>query len=198
MTANDTVINVRDLVVGFGGATVLDTSTLDVQHGEILGFVGGFRRRQVGADAHDHRAVAQARRHDRGFRPGYRRVERDASAVRSNGAGACCFSRARYFPRLTVQQNIEFPMREYLKGLSHAADRRNRACQAENGRPQRQRPQKISVRIVRRHDQARGARSRAGARSRHRLSRRADLRPRSDRCRRVRRTDSRPCSARSA
>ena len=31
----------RDLVVGFGGPTVLDHLSLDVRGGEILGFVGG-------------------------------------------------------------------------------------------------------------------------------------------------------------
>src|SRR5713226_9638245 len=38
---NETVIRVRDLVVGFDGVTVLDRLSLDVYRGEILGFVGG-------------------------------------------------------------------------------------------------------------------------------------------------------------
>ncbi|HEY7550563.1 MAG TPA: ATP-binding cassette domain-containing protein, partial [Hyphomicrobiaceae bacterium] len=38
---SDAVIRVRDLVVGFGAHTVLDGLSLDVQAGEILGFVGG-------------------------------------------------------------------------------------------------------------------------------------------------------------
>src|SRR3977135_2959347 len=42
---NDAVIRVRDLVVGFAGASgaapVLDRLSLDVFRGEILGFVGG-------------------------------------------------------------------------------------------------------------------------------------------------------------
>src|SRR6267378_1521914 len=37
---NDAVIRVRDLVVGFEGAPVLDRLSLDVFRGEILGFVG--------------------------------------------------------------------------------------------------------------------------------------------------------------
>src|SRR5271170_5915607 len=41
MTSNQAVISVRDLVVGFGDATVLDHASLDVFEGEILGFVGG-------------------------------------------------------------------------------------------------------------------------------------------------------------
>ena len=35
------IISVRDLVVGFGEAKVLDRVSLDVIRGEILGFVGG-------------------------------------------------------------------------------------------------------------------------------------------------------------
>ncbi len=41
MTNNPPVISVRDLVVGFNGATVLDHASVDVFEGEILGFVGG-------------------------------------------------------------------------------------------------------------------------------------------------------------
>ncbi len=39
--ATDQVIRVRDLVVGFGDAVVLDHLSLDVARGEILGLVGG-------------------------------------------------------------------------------------------------------------------------------------------------------------
>ncbi len=41
MASNTAVISVRDLVVGFGDATVLDHASLDVFEGEVLGFVGG-------------------------------------------------------------------------------------------------------------------------------------------------------------
>ncbi|MGP0095047.1 MAG: ATP-binding cassette domain-containing protein, partial [Xanthobacteraceae bacterium] len=41
MTNGSPVISVRDLVVGFNGATVLDHASVDVFEGEILGFVGG-------------------------------------------------------------------------------------------------------------------------------------------------------------
>src|ERR1700675_1920220 len=37
----DAVIQVRDVVVGFGDHVVLDHVDLDVYRGEILGFVGG-------------------------------------------------------------------------------------------------------------------------------------------------------------
>jgi len=41
MANSPPVISVRDLVVGFGEATVLDHATIDVFEGGILGFVGG-------------------------------------------------------------------------------------------------------------------------------------------------------------
>src|SRR5215475_7032965 len=41
MAAREPIIRVRDLVVGFDAATVLDRLSLDVYRGEILGFVGG-------------------------------------------------------------------------------------------------------------------------------------------------------------
>ena|SRR5450830_1277787 len=39
--SKDVVIEVRDLVAGFGDHVVLDHIDLDVYRGEILGFVGG-------------------------------------------------------------------------------------------------------------------------------------------------------------
>src|SRR6516164_7349262 len=41
MTNSPPVISVRDVVVHFGGTTVLDRASVDVFEGEILGFVGG-------------------------------------------------------------------------------------------------------------------------------------------------------------
>ena len=41
MNNNPPVISVRDLVVGFGEATVLNRASIDVFESEILGFVGG-------------------------------------------------------------------------------------------------------------------------------------------------------------
>src|SRR6185437_2525736 len=117
MPANDTVINVRDLVVGFGGATVLDHVTLDVQHGEILGFVGasgagksvlmrtiiGLLPKRNGTIKVFGRDIAALNGRER------RSIERRWGVLFQQGA---------LFSSLNVQQNIEFPIREYLKGLS--------------------------------------------------------------------------------
>jgi phospholipid/cholesterol/gamma-HCH transport system ATP-binding protein len=109
----DAVIRVRDLVVGFGRQTVLDGLALDVRRGEILGLVGGSgsgksvlmrtiigllpkRRGSVevfGVDL-DRAGVSERRA-----------VERRWGILYQQGA---------LFSSLTVLQNVEFPMREFL------------------------------------------------------------------------------------
>ena len=90
------------------------------------------------------------------------------------------FQHGALFSSLTVQENIQVPMREYLD-LSHALmDELARLKIELVGLPPRCGGQ-VSVRALRRHDQARRARPGPGARPGNRLSRRADIRPRPDR-----------------
>jgi phospholipid/cholesterol/gamma-HCH transport system ATP-binding protein len=113
-TGDDAVIRVRDLVVSFAGATVLDGLTLDVRRGEILGFVGasgagksvlmrtiiGLVPRRAGVievDGVDLGAATSAAR---------RAVERRWGILFQHGA---------LFSALTVRQNVQFPIREYLR-----------------------------------------------------------------------------------
>src|SRR5712692_2358203 len=111
--ANEAVISVRDLVVGFGDVTVLDHLSLDVLRGEILGFVGASgagksvllrtiiglvpmrsgRIEVLGVD------MARASEQER------RAIERRWGILFQQGA---------LFSSLTVRQNVQFPMREYL------------------------------------------------------------------------------------
>ena len=114
MTSNEPVISVRDLVVGFGGVNVLDGVTLDVFRGEILGFVGGSgagksvlmrtiiglipkRDGQIAVFGSDLAGLGERER---------RTVERRWGVLFQQGA---------LFSSLTVRQNIQFPVREYLK-----------------------------------------------------------------------------------
>ena len=62
----EVVIEVRDLVVGFGDHIVLDHVDLDVYRGENFRFRRRFRRRKIGVDAHRHRSAPQAERYDQG------------------------------------------------------------------------------------------------------------------------------------
>jgi phospholipid/cholesterol/gamma-HCH transport system ATP-binding protein len=117
MISSGPVIGVRDLVVGFGAATVLDHVTLDVLRGEILGFVGGSgagksvlmraiigllpkRNGTIEVFGKDVAALSERER---------RSIERRWGVLFQQGA---------LFSSLNVQQNIEFPIREYLSGLS--------------------------------------------------------------------------------
>jgi phospholipid/cholesterol/gamma-HCH transport system ATP-binding protein len=109
----DVVIRVRDLVVGFGERRIINHLDLDVYRGEILGFVGasgagksvtmrtviGLLPKQSGKievfGIDLDRADAERRQ----------TVERRWGVLFQNGA---------LFSPLTVKQNIQFPMREYL------------------------------------------------------------------------------------
>ena len=114
MSSNTAVISVRDLVVGFGDAPVLDHATLDVFEGEILGFVGGSgagksvlmrtiigllpkRNGSIEVLGTDLAAVNDDER---------RAIERRWGVLFQQGA---------LFSSLTALQNVQFPILEYLK-----------------------------------------------------------------------------------
>jgi phospholipid/cholesterol/gamma-HCH transport system ATP-binding protein len=110
---NESVIRVRDLVVGFDGVTVLDRLSLDVFRGEILGFVGGsgagksvlmrtiigLLPKRAGTIEVFGLNLSEAGEKDR------RATERRWGILFQQGA---------LFSSLTVRQNVQFPMREYL------------------------------------------------------------------------------------
>src|SRR4029077_4769751 len=108
------VIARRDLVVGFGDHIVLDHVDLDVYRGEILGFVGGsgagksvLMRAVIGLVPKksgtikvfgiDLAAASEAER---------QKVERRWGVLFQQGA---------LFSSLTVRENLQFPIREYLQ-----------------------------------------------------------------------------------
>ena len=89
------VIRVRDLVVGFGDEVVLDHLSLDVQRGEILGFVGGsgggksvLLRTIIGLIPKRQGTIEV-------FGIDLDDAERRANGARSSAAGASSSSRAR-------------------------------------------------------------------------------------------------------
>ena len=119
MTGNEAVISVRDLVVGFGGATVLDRVTLDVFRGEILGFVGGsgagksvLMRTIIGLLPKREGTIEVFGTDLAGLDGDERRaVERRWGVLFQQGA---------LFSSLNVRQNVQFPMREHLDFYSLA------------------------------------------------------------------------------
>jgi phospholipid/cholesterol/gamma-HCH transport system ATP-binding protein len=111
---NDVVIRVRDLVVGFAQAPVLDRLSLDVVRGEILGFVGAsgagksvLMRTIIGL-VPKREGLIEVFGVDLGSAPqsARRAVERRWGILFQHGA---------LFSALTALQNVQFPIREYLR-----------------------------------------------------------------------------------
>ena len=109
----DVVIRVSDLVVGFGKTVVLDHVALDVYRGEILGFVGAsgsgksvLMRTIIGLlPKRDGRIEV--------FGVDLGNVnEKERQAVERRWG--VLFQQGALFSSLTVRENVEFPMREYL------------------------------------------------------------------------------------
>ncbi len=117
MPSNEPVIGVHDLVVGFGKTTVLDHVTLDVLHGEILGFVGGSG---AGKSVLMRTIIGLLPMRDGAIEVFGQNLaalgERERRAIERRWG--VLFQQGALFSSLNVQQNIEFPIREYLKGLS--------------------------------------------------------------------------------
>jgi len=111
--ASDAIISVRDVTVAFGDKVVLDKLSLDVVRGEILGFIGpsgsgksvlmrailGLTRKRSGRIklfGLDVDEVADSQRMEIDMRMGV------------------LFQHGALFSALTVLENIQVPMREYL------------------------------------------------------------------------------------
>jgi phospholipid/cholesterol/gamma-HCH transport system ATP-binding protein len=116
--APEIAISVRNLVVGFGDRVVLDHLSLDVYRGEILGLVGGsgggksvLMRTIIGL-VEKRQGVIEVLGIDR---------DRATDAERADieHRWGILFQQGALFSSLTVRQNVQFPMREYL----HLSDR---------------------------------------------------------------------------
>lgn len=111
--ASDAIIRVRDLTVGFGDKLILDKLSLDVKRGEILGFVG-----PSGA------GKSVLTRTILGLMP-KRSGSIEVFGVNMNEADdktrsaierrwGVLFQQGALFSSLTVRQNIQFPVREFM------------------------------------------------------------------------------------
>src|SRR5690242_6376063 len=112
--ARETVIAARGVKVGFGERLVLNGVDLDVQRGEILGFVGGsgagksvlmrtiigLLPKQAGTISVFGQDMDHANEDER------QAVERRWGVLFQQGA---------LFSSLTGKENVQFPLREYLK-----------------------------------------------------------------------------------
>jgi phospholipid/cholesterol/gamma-HCH transport system ATP-binding protein len=110
----DVIIEVRGVTVGFGDNLVLDAVDLDVYRGEILGFVGGSG---AGKSVLLRTIIGLLPR-----RAGTIKVlgvemstasEAERQAVERRWG--VLFQQGALFSSLTVKENLQFPIREYLK-----------------------------------------------------------------------------------
>ncbi|MBC7520751.1 MAG: ABC transporter ATP-binding protein [Sandarakinorhabdus sp.] len=107
------IISVRDLVTGFGDQIIHDGLDLDVHRGEILGVVGGsgtgksvLMRAIIGLNAPRSGSITIF---------GKDAIERDADAAKDlRRRWGVLFQEGALFSSLTVAENIEVPMREFL------------------------------------------------------------------------------------
>ncbi|EIM28213.1 ABC transporter ATP-binding protein [Microvirga lotononidis] len=118
LETHDVIIRVRGVEVGFGERTILKGLDLDVYRGEILGFVGGsgqgksvLTRAILGLVPKRAGTIEVLGQNlDELSAEGRRQLERHWGVLFQQGA---------LFSALTVKQNIQVPMREYL----HLSDR---------------------------------------------------------------------------
>jgi phospholipid/cholesterol/gamma-HCH transport system ATP-binding protein len=109
----EAVIKVRDITVGFNDKLVLDHLDLDVYRGEILGFVGGsgagksvLMRTILGLLPRSEGTIEVL---------GVDMVAADDETRRSiERRWGILFQNGALFSSLTVRENLQFPVREYL------------------------------------------------------------------------------------
>ncbi|HEY0328625.1 MAG TPA: ABC transporter ATP-binding protein [Rhodopseudomonas sp.] len=114
IAAADAIIRVRDVSVRFGSTEVLDKLSLDVKRGEILGFVGPSGAGKSVLTRTIIGLVPKVSGQIEVFG-----VDLDAASSKERRAverrWGILFQQGALFSSLTVRQNIQFPVREYLK-----------------------------------------------------------------------------------
>lgn len=111
--ADDVVLSVRDVTVAFGDNVVLEHLSLDVRRGEILGFVGAsgsgksvLLRTVLGLNKKRSGTITM-------FGIDLDRAT-EAERLRVDMRVGVLFQHGALFSALTVMENIQVPMREYL------------------------------------------------------------------------------------
>ncbi|WP_279479837.1 ABC transporter ATP-binding protein [Aureimonas sp. SK2] len=110
---DDVIIRATDVTVRFGSKTILDGLSLDVRRGEILGFVGAsgtgksvLLRTILGLNAKQGGTIEV-------FGVDYERAD-EAARLSVEQRWGVLFQQGALFSSLTVLENIQVPMREYL------------------------------------------------------------------------------------
>ncbi|HEY5796642.1 MAG TPA: ATP-binding cassette domain-containing protein [Bosea sp. (in: a-proteobacteria)] len=113
-TQPEAVIRVRDLKVAFGEKVIMEGLDLDVMRGEILGFVGGSGQGKSVLTRTILGLVQKSRGTIEVFGEDVDTLNSAQRRVLERRFGVM-FQQGALFSALTVKQNIQVPMREYLK-----------------------------------------------------------------------------------
>lgn len=111
--AREVVISVKDLKVGFGDRLVMDGLSLDVYRGEVLGFVGASG---AGKSVLTRTILGLVRKRAGAIEVFGKDLDTLAPQERSQAERrwGVLFQQGALFSSLTVKQNVQVPMREYL------------------------------------------------------------------------------------
>lgn len=109
----DIVLSARDITVAFGDNVVLDGLSLDIRRGEILGFVGASGS---GKSVLLRTILGLNKKRSGTIRLFGVDVDRasEAERMRLDMRLGVLFQHGALFSALTVQENVQVPMREYL------------------------------------------------------------------------------------
>ncbi|MBZ7921871.1 ABC transporter ATP-binding protein [Ensifer adhaerens] len=109
----ESVLSVRDLTVGFGSNIVLDKLNLEIYRGEILGFVGASGTGKSVLMRTVLRLLAKRSGKIEILGADYDKITEGERIALDMRLGVL-FQHGALFSALTVRENIQVPMREYL------------------------------------------------------------------------------------
>ncbi|HEV7305937.1 ABC transporter ATP-binding protein [Ensifer sp.] len=109
----ESVLSVRDLTVGFGSNIVLDKLNLEIYRGEILGFVGASGTGKSVLMRTVLRLLAKRSGKIEILGADYDSIT-EAERIALDMRLGVLFQHGALFSALTVRENIQVPMREYL------------------------------------------------------------------------------------
>ncbi|TCL73509.1 ABC transporter ATP-binding protein [Rhizobium sp. BK251] len=109
----EVVLSVRDVTVGFGSKIVLDKLNLDIYRGEILGFVGASGTGKSVLMRTVLRLLPRRSGTIKILGEDYDELDEPARNALDMRLGVL-FQQGALFSSLTVMENIQVPMREYL------------------------------------------------------------------------------------
>ncbi|AOF88691.1 ABC transporter ATP-binding protein [Sinorhizobium sp. RAC02] len=110
---DNVVLSVKDLTVGFGSNIVLDKLNLDIYRGEILGFVGASGTGKSVLMRTVLRLLSRRSGAIRIFDTDFDKAS-EAERLALDMKLGVLFQHGALFSALTVKENIQVPMREYL------------------------------------------------------------------------------------